>query len=390
MAAVRASAGGLDVRARGAVLPAIVLRNLKPRTDPRSPTPVIQMATGMMGETVTIQKNWQELIRPNKLQVTPGTDANRFATLVAEPLERGFGQTLGNALRRILLSSLQGAAVQSVHIDGVLHEFSSIAGVREDVTDIVLNIKDISIKMQGEGPKRMVVKKQGPGVVTAGDIQTVGDITVLNPDLQICTLDEGAEIRMEFTVASGKGYVAAERNRPEDAPIGLIPVDSLFSPVRKVSYKVENTREGQILDYDKLTMAIETNGAISPDDAVAYAARILQDQLNVFVNFEEPRKEVTQEIIPDLAFNPAFLKKVDELELSVRSANCLKNDNIVYIGDLVQKSEAEMLRTPNFGRKSLNEIKEVLAQMGLHLGMEVPGWPPENIDELAKRFEDHY
>jgi DNA-directed RNA polymerase subunit alpha len=333
-----------------------------------------------MGETVTIQKNWQELIRPNKLQVTPGTDANRFATLVAEPLERGFGQTLGNALRRILLSSLQGAAVQSVHIDGVLHEFSSIAGVREDVTDIVLNIKDISIKMQGEGP----------GVVTAGDIQTVGDVVVLNPDLQICTLDEGAEIRMEFTVAAGKGYVAAERNRPEDAPIGLIPVDSLFSPVRKVSYKVENTREGQILDYDKLTMTIETNGAISPDDAVAYAARILQDQLNVFVNFEEPRKEVAQEIIPDLAFNPAFLKKVDELELSVRSANCLKNDNIVYIGDLVQKSEAEMLRTPNFGRKSLNEIKEVLAQMGLHLGMEVPGWPPENIDELAKRFEDHY
>lgn len=219
-----------------------------------------------MGETVTIQKNWQELIRPNKLQIQPGSDSTRFATIVAEPLERGFGQTLGNALRRILLSSLQGAAVQSVHIDGVLHEFSSIAGVREDVTDIVLNIKDISIKMQGEGPKRMVVKKQGPGVVTAGDIQTVGDVVVLNPDLQICTLDEGAEIRMEFTVATGKGYVPAERNRPEDAPIGLIPVDSLYSPVRKVSYKVENTREGQILDYDKLTMTIETNGALTPDD----------------------------------------------------------------------------------------------------------------------------
>jgi DNA-directed RNA polymerase subunit alpha len=244
--------------------------------------------------------------------------------------------------------------------------------------------------MQGEGPKRMVVKKQGPGTVTAGDIQTVGDTVVLNPDLVLCTLDEGAEIRMEFTVNTGKGYVPTERNRPEDAPIGLIPVDSLFSPVRKVSYKVENTREGQILDYDKLTMQIETNGALSPDDAVAYAARILQDQLNVFVNFEEPRKEVVTEAIPDLAFNPAFLKKVDELELSVRSANCLKNDNIVYIGDLVQKTEAEMLRTPNFGRKSLNEIKEVLAQMGLHLGMEVPGWPPDNIDELAKRFEDHY
>ena len=237
-----------------------------------------------------IQKNWQELIRPNKLQVAAGNDAARTATVVAEPLERGFGVTLGNALRRILLSSLQGAAVQSVHIDGVLHEFSSIAGVREDVTDIVLNIKDIAIKMQGEGPKRMVVKKQGPGTVTAGDIQTVGDVVVLNPDLVLCTLDEGAEIRMEFTVNTGKGYVPAERNRPEDAPIGLIPVDSLYSPVRKVSYKVENTREGQILDYDKLTMTIETNGAVSPEDALAYAARILQDQLNVFVNFEEPRK----------------------------------------------------------------------------------------------------
>jgi DNA-directed RNA polymerase subunit alpha len=217
-----------------------------------------------MGDNVTIQKNWQELIRPGKLQVAAGGDARRVATVVAEPLERGFGVTLGNALRRILLSSLQGAAVQSVHIDGVLHEFSSIAGVREDVTDIVLNIKDIAIKMQGEGPKRMVVKKQGPGTVTASDIQTIGDIVVLNPDLVLCTLDEGAEIRMEFTVNTGKGYIPAERNRPEDAPIGLIPVDSLYSPVRKVSYKVENTREGQILDYDKLTLSIETNGAVSP------------------------------------------------------------------------------------------------------------------------------
>jgi DNA-directed RNA polymerase subunit alpha len=333
-----------------------------------------------MGENV-IQKNWQELIRPDKLQVVPGADPKREATLIAEPLERGFGLTLGNALRRVLLSSLQGAAVQSVHIDGVLHEFSSISGVREDVTDIVLNIKDIAIKMQGDGPKRMVVKKQGPGTVTAGDIQTVGDIVVLNPDLVLCHLDEGAEIRMEFTVNTGKGYVPAERNRPEDAPIGLIPVDSLYSPVKKVSYKVENTREGQILDYDKLTMTVETNGAVSPEDAVAFAARILQDQLNVFVNFEEPKKEAAAEAIPDLAFNPAFLKKVDELELSVRSANCLKNDNIVYIGDLVQKTEAEMLRTPNFGRKSLNEIKEVLASRGLTLGARLENWPPQGLDK---------
>ena len=339
---------------------------------------------------MSIQKNWQELIKPSKLVVIPGDDPRRQATAVAEPLERGFGQTLGNSLRRILLSSLQGAAITSVHIDGVLHEFSSIPGVREDVTDIVLNIKDIAVKYHGEGPKRLTLKKQGPGAVTAGDIQATGDVQILNPDLVICTLDQGAEFRVEFTISTGKGYVPADRNRAEDAPIGLIPVDSLYSPVKKVSYRVENTREGQVLDYDKLTLSIETNRAISPEDALAYAARILQDQLNVFVNFEEPRREEAQPSIPQLAFNPALLKKVEELELSVRSANCLKNDNIVYIGDLIQKSEAEMLRTPNFGRKSLNEIKEVLAQMGLHLGMEIANWPPENIEELAKRLEEPY
>ena len=339
---------------------------------------------------MVIQKNWQELIKPNKLQVSAGDDPKRVATVVAEPLERGFGTTLGNSLRRVLLSSLQGAAVTSVQIDGVLHEFSSIPGVREDVTDIVLNIKTIALRSQTDTPKRMTLRKTGPGLVTAGDIGAVGDIQILNPDLVICTLDDGAEIRMEFTVATGKGYVPADRNRPEDAPIGLIPVDALYSPVTKVSYRVETTREGQDLDKDKLTMTVETNGAVSPEDALAYAARIIQDQLQVFVNFEEPRKEEAAPLAPQLPFNPALLKKVDELELSVRSANCLKNDNIVYIGDLIQKSEGEMLRTPNFGRKSLNEIKEVLAGMGLHLGMDVPGWPPENIEDLAKRFEEHY
>ena len=339
---------------------------------------------------MVIQKNWQELIKPNKLQVTTGDDPKRVATVVAEPLERGFGTTLGNSLRRVLLSSLQGAAVTAVQIDGVLHEFSSIPGVREDVTDIVLNIKTIAIRSQSDTPKRMTLRKTGPGLVTAGDIAVTGDVQVLNPDLVICTLDDGAEIRMEFTVATGKGYVPAERNRPEDAPIGLIPVDALYSPVTKVSYRVETTREGQDLDKDKLTMTVETNGAISPEDALAYAARIIQDQLQVFVNFEDPRKEEAAPLAPQLPFNPALLKKVDELELSVRSANCLKNDNIVYIGDLIQKSEGEMLRTPNFGRKSLNEIKEVLAGMGLHLGMDIPGWPPENIEDLAKRFEEHY
>ncbi|WP_062016733.1 DNA-directed RNA polymerase subunit alpha [Aureimonas sp. AU4] len=338
-----------------------------------------------------IASNWQDLTKPNQVVFKSGGSRTK-ASLVAEPLERGFGLTLGNALRRVLLSSLQGAAVTAVQIDGVLHEFSSIAGVREDVTDIVLNIKEIAIGMQGEGPKRMVLRKSGPGVVMAGDIQTVGDIEILNPEHEICTLDDGAEIRMEFTVNTGKGYVPADQSRAEDAPIGLIPVDALFSPVKKVSYRVENTREGQDLNKDKLTMEIVTDGSITGEDAVAYAARILQDQLSVFVNFEEPQRETrgAEEHIAELAFNPALLKKVDELELSVRSANCLKNDNIVYIGDLIQKTEAEMLRTPNFGRKSLNEIKEVLASMGLHLGMEVSAWPPENIDDLAKRYEDQY
>jgi DNA-directed RNA polymerase subunit alpha len=341
-------------------------------------------------EEKMFQKNWQELIKPQKLKTDVGHDGGRAATITAEPLERGFGLTLGNGLRRVLLSSLQGAAVTAISIEGVLHEFSSIQGVREDVTDIVLNVKQIALRMHAEGPKRVTLRKQGPGEVKAGDIQVTSDIEVLNPDLVLCTLDEKVDFRMELTIATGKGYVPADRNRPEDAPIGLIPVDSLFSPVKRVSYKVENTREGQILDYDKLTLTVETNGAVTPDNAVAYAARILQDQLQVFINFEEPQLRTTEEAKPDLAFNPVLLKKVDELELSVRSANCLKNDNIVYIGDLIQKTEGEMLRTPNFGRKSLNEIKAVLAEMGLHLGMEVPGWPPENIEDLAKRYEDQY
>ncbi|MES0383590.1 MAG: DNA-directed RNA polymerase subunit alpha [Hyphomicrobium sp.] len=336
------------------------------------------------------QKNWQDLIKPDKLEVTPGRDREKLATVVAEPLERGFGMTLGNALRRVLLSSLQGAAIKTVQIDGVLHEFSSIPGVREDVTNIILNIKEIALRVHSEGAKRMVLKKEGGGQARAKDIEVGSDVEILNPDHVICTLDEGASIRMEFIADMGKGYVPADRNRPEDAPIGLVPVDSLYSPVKKVSYKVENTREGQILDYDKLTLSVETDGSVTAEDAVALAARILQDQLAVFINFEEPKKAVEEAQHPELAFNAALLKKVDELELSVRSANCLKNDNIVYIGDLIQKTEAEMLRTPNFGRKSLNEIKEVLASMGLHLGMEVPNWPPDNIEELAKRFEDQY
>jgi len=343
-------------------------------------------------------KNWQELKKPNGLE-KKGGDGKRKATFVAEPLERGFGLTLGNALRRVLLSSLQGAAVTSIKIENVLHEFSSLAGVREDVTDIVLNVKQIAIRMQGEGPKRLQLSATGPGEVKAGDIAVSGDIEVLNKDLVICHLDEGATLNVELTAVIGKGYVPATANRPADAPIGLIPVDALYSPVRQVSYKVDPTRVGQDLDYDKLTLTIETDGTVSPEDAVGYAGRILQDQLALFVHFDDstlPRAAATgtQVAAPqsegqgDTAqINRYLLKKVDELELSVRSANCLKNDNIIYIGDLVQKTEAEMLRTPNFGRKSLNEIKEVLSSMGLRLGMDIPGWPPENIEEMAKKLE---
>ena len=348
------------------------------------------MSTVSKDGAQALQKNWMELIKPNKLDIQPGHDDQRFAKVVAEPLERGFGMTLGNALRRILLSSLQGAAVTSIQVDGVLHEFSSIQGVREDVTDVVLNVKQIALLMHGEGPKRMRLRADGPGEVTAGQIETGADIEVMNPELVICTLDDGAHLDMELIVETGKGYVSGSQNRPEDAPIGLIPVDAVFSPVRRVAYKVENTRVGQATDYDKLTLDITTNGAVAPDDAVALAARVLQDQLQLFINFEEPRPSMLEERGEEPPFNKNLLRKVDELELSVRSANCLKNDNIVYIGDLVQKTEAEMLRTPNFGRKSLNEIKEVLSQMGLHLGMEIANWPPENIEELAKRLEEPY
>ncbi len=334
-----------------------------------------------------IQKNWQELIKPAKLDVAHA-DMPHTGKVVAEPLERGFGLTLGNALRRILLSSLQGAAVTGVQIDGVLHEFSSIEGVREDVTDIILNVKALAVRMHAEGPKRMRLQAVGPMEVTAAQIEAGADIEIMNPDLVICTLDKGAKLNMEMIVNTGKGYRPSALNRPEEAPVGLIPVDSVFSPVRKVTYEVEDTRVGQITDYDKLTLAIETNGVISPEDAVAYAARILQDQLQVFVNFDEPEAAGSKEEAAELPFNRNLLRKVEELELSVRSANCLKNDNIVYIGDLVQKSEGDMLRTPNFGRKSLNEIKEVLSGMGLHLGMQVEGWPPENIEDLIKRIDE--
>ncbi len=337
-----------------------------------------------------IQNNWQTLIKPNNLDVQPVSGAAHRVTLVAEPLERGFGTTLGNALRRVLLSSLQGAAVTSIQMEGALHEFSTLPGVLEDVPDIILNIKTLAVRLHSEGPRKVRLNITKPGPVYASQIVCPSDVEILSPEVHICTVSEGGVLNMELTVELGKGYVTADQNRREDMPIGTIPIDSIFSPVRNVSYKVDNTRVGQVTDYDKLMLTIETNGTITAEDAVAFAARIMQDQLQMFINFEEPKTVEHKAEESEIPFNRNLLRKVEELELSVRSANCLKNENIVYIGDLVQKSEGEMLRTPNFGRKSLNEIKEVLVQMGLELGMNVPDWPPENIEELAKRIEEPF
>ena len=338
-------------------------------------------------ENTTINQNWKALIKPNKLEIKSNEDKT-IAKVVAEPLEKGFGQTIGNSLRRILLSSIRGTAVTAIQIDGVLHEFTSIKGIREDVTDIVLNVKTLALKSSSENAKKLILDAKGPGVIKASDITSTTDIEILNPDLVICNLDENTNFHMEMTVDTGKGYVPSVMNKPEEPPLGLIPIDSLFSPVKKVSYSVSTAREGKALDYDKLIMEIETNGSISAEDAVAYSAKIFQDQLNMFVNFEEPQELPPREQPTEPEFNKNLLRKVDELELSVRSMNCLKNDNIIYIGDLVQKSEGEMLRTPNFGRKSLNEIKEVLTGMSLYLGMEIPNWPPDNIAEMSKKLEE--
>ena len=337
-----------------------------------------------------IQNNWLELIKPEKVVIEKEDTNKNVATLVAEPLEKGFGLTLGTALRRILLSSLQGTAVVGIKIDGVLHEFGSIPGVKEDVIDLVLNIKQVVLKSEVEHPKKMTLKASGAQVVTAGMIETSGDVEVINKDLVLCHLDSTANLNIEFFVENGKGYRTAEENKKPDMPIGYIAVDSIFSPVLNVASNVEQARVGQKTDYDKLLMTIKTDGSVKPEDALALSARILIDQLGLFVNFEDPEVTKKESVEEELAFNKVLLKKVDELELSVRANNCLKNDNITYIGELVQKTENDMLKTPNFGRKSLNEIKEQLGLMGLYLGMEVQGWPPENIEELSKKFENPY
>lgn len=336
-----------------------------------------------------IQSNWQSLIKAQKIDFKAGSNPNS-AKVIVSPLERGFGVTLGNALRRVLMSSLQGAAVVRIKIDGVLHEFSTIPGVREDVTDVILNVKQLSLKSHSADTQKVRLDVVGPCVVTAGMITETAAVEVINKDLVLFTLDANAKVSMELTVEVGKGYISADRNRGVEDEIGIIPIDAIFSPVRRVAYTVEDTRVGQDTDYNTLVLDIETNGSISPEDSIALAARILQDQLQQFINFEEPKAHSAAEAEPEFPFNRNLLRKVEELELSVRSMNCLRNENIIYIGDLVAKSEGELLRTPNFGRKSLNEIKEVLVHLGLDLGMRVDGWPPENIEELAKKIEEPY
>ncbi len=334
---------------------------------------------------VVLAKNWSSLIKPT-IKVLKSGIQNRMS-LVVEPLERGFGITLGNALRRVLLSSLQGSAITAVKIEGILHEFSSIPGVSEDLTDMVLNLKQVVVRMDSAEKKQVSLKAVGPCVVTAGMIETGHGVEIINPDQVICNLDKDASLNMQLICRTGKGYVVAEQNKQEESTIGLIPIDAIFSPVSSVTYKVENARVGQVTDYNKLLIDLETNGSITPDTAVALAARILQDQLSVFINFEEEKIEEEKQD-EELPFDKSLLKRIDELELSVRSQNCLSS--VRYIGDLVTKTENEMLKTPNFGRKSLNEIKEVLASMGFRFGMEVSGWPPKNIEELAKKYEDPF
>lgn len=335
-----------------------------------------------------MQRNWRELIKPKRLEIETNGRPDTYAKFVCEPLERGFGTTLGNAIRRILLSSLQGAAITSVKIDGVLHEFSTIPGVIEDVTDIILNLKEVRFKMHGEGTRHLIIEKVGEGAVLAGDIRGDAHVEVLNPDLHVCTLAKDAKLRMELVIKQGKGYVPADRNMEENQPIGMVPIDAIFSPVRKVSYVVTQARVGQITDYDKLTMEIWTDGSIKPEDALAYAAKIMKDQVSVFINFEEEAEVTEEEIRLEPEYNENLFRSVDELELSVRSANCLKNADIRYIGELVQKTESEMLKTKNFGRKSLNEIKEILTEMGLSLGMKIENFPGrEEIEERRKEQE---
>jgi DNA-directed RNA polymerase subunit alpha len=336
-----------------------------------------------------IARNWRELIRPRRLEVEEGSLTSTYGRFYCEPLERGFGTTLGNALRRVLLSSLQGAAITNIRIDGVLHEFSTIPGVMEDVATVVLNLKDVRVRMNSEGPKLIRVKKSGEGTVVAGDLFSADQtVEIMNPDHKICTLGPDSEFEMEVTVDLGKGYVLADKNKTDEMPIGTIPIDSVFSPIRRVNYTVTPARVGRETDFDRLNLEIWTDGAIQPADAVAFAAKILKEQLTIFINFEEQAEAPALHVDVPEPLNPNLFKSVDELELSVRSANCLQNANIRFIGELVQKTEAEMLKTKNFGRKSLNEIKETLSSLGLSLGMAIDNLPArKDLERMREQRE---
>ena len=335
-----------------------------------------------------IAKNWRELIRPRRLEIEEDEKTKlAHARFTCEPLERGFGQTLGNSLRRVLLSSLQGAAITSVRIAGVLHEFSSIPGVLEDVSDIILNLKEVRLRLHSEGPKIVHISRKEAGVLTAGDlISDDATVEIMSPEQKIATLTGEGEVDIDCTVAAGKGYVLAEKNKSEDMPIGTIPMDSVFSPVRRVNFTVTPARVGRETDFDKLNLEVWTDGSVAPGDALAYGAKILKDQLSIFINFEEPEDVTLPSAEEPEPLNPNLFRSVDELELSVRSANCLQNANIRFLGELVQRTESEMLKTKNFGRKSLNEIKEVLASMNLSLGMNLESFPSRM--ELEQRSRE--
>ena len=335
-----------------------------------------------------ISKNWRDLIKPKSLLVDRDSLSGTYGKFVGEPFERGFGVTLGNSLRRVLLASIKGAAFTSIRVDDVLHEFSSIPEVAEDVTDIILNLKEVYLKMDGFEPVTCSIDAKGPCEVKAGDIQLPAGVSVLNPDRRVATVSDRGHLKMEMRAETGRGYIAAEFNKQEDDVVGSIPMDAIFSPIRKVNYQVTNARVGQMTDYDKLTIEVWTDGSVRPEDAVAFASKILKEQLTIFINFpeedecyEEERDEEQERLLETL------MRSVDELELSVRSANCLENANIKFIGDLVQKTEAEMLKTKNFGRKSLKEIKDILTEMGLNLGMKLDSWPPKDMPR-ARVLED--
>ncbi len=336
-----------------------------------------------------ISRNWRDLIRPKSLLVERDSLSESYGKFVGEPFERGFGVTLGNSLRRVLLASIKGAAFTSIKIDDVLHEFSSIPDVSEDVTDIILNLKEVRIKMDGWEPHTCTIDAKGPCEVKAGDIQMPTGVVVMNPDQHIAAVSDRGHLKMEVRAETGRGYIPAEMNKKEEDAVGTIPMDAVFSPIRKVNYQVTNARVGQMTDYDKLTIEVWTDSSVRPEDAVAYASKILKEQLTIFINF--PEEDDSYEVERDQEQErllETLMRSVDELELSVRSANCLENANIKFIGDLVQKTEAEMLKTKNFGRKSLKEIKDILVEMGLNLGMKIDNWPPKDLGLKQRREEE--